>query len=307
MADTSTTSTATLRRDPLYITTGRQIARRLTDIATVRHGLQVVARAGGLPPSVWQRLPVEEVFNVQLSGGVSFQYRATASDLIGRALYWRGVNAWESATIRTFRQMVRHAGSFMDIGANSGVYTLLAAAEQPGIRCDAFEPVPHIYQRLCEHIRLNHWEDRCVAHNVALSNFVGNAKFHVPFDEFPSSSSLSVTGFRDIPGRLIDVPVKTVDDVVAGRTIDLIKMDVEGFEDRVLEGMGGLLERCRPVMIVECVPDGPFRNVASILSSLNYRFFHITEKELVPQATIVPDFRDVNYLCVPAERVPCLL
>ena len=302
MAEIVTSTTTGIRRDPFYITAGRKIARQLTDIPSVRHGLRVVARAGGLPPSVWQRLPVEETFRVNCPEGVSFQYHATAGDLIGRALYWRGVDAWESATIRTFRRLVRHANSFMDIGANSGVYTVLAAAERPDIRCDSFEPVPHIYERLCEHIRLNHCEDRCKAHNVALSDFVGTAKFHVPFVDFPSSSSLNPTGFRGIHGRLIDVPVKTVDDVVAERKIDLIKIDVEGFEDRVLQGMGSLLERSRPVMIVECVPDGPYRKVAEMLSPLNYQFFHIREEAVLPQQTIVPDFRDVNYLCIPQER-----
>jgi FkbM family methyltransferase len=199
--------TAEIPRDPFYMTAGRRLARRLTEISSIRNGLRIVARAGALPAAVWQRLPVDGVFDVTLSERASIQYRAIPQDLIARALYWKGVEAWESATIRTFRKVVRTAESFLDIGANSGFYTLLAAAERPNIRCDAFEPVPRIYKRLCEHIELNGFANRCRAHNVALSDSVGTAQFHVPFEEFPSSSSLNVSGFRGIPGQLIDVPV----------------------------------------------------------------------------------------------------
>jgi hypothetical protein len=66
--------------------------------------------------------------------------------------------------------------------------------------------------------------------------------------------------------------------------------------------MPKVLAQSRPVMIVECVPDGPYRHVAEILLPLKYKFFHIRQNALIPQPTIVPDFHDVNYLCVPEER-----
>lgn len=265
-----------------------------------RVALQIIARAGLLPPAVWRRLPVETVFLVSLPDGNAFRYSALPNDATGRALWWRGLKSWQPETLRIFHQLSKKAQLVLDIGANTGVFTLLACAANPHLKVISFEPVPRIYNRLREHVRLNGYEGRCQVRNEAVSNRIGVTQFHVPFGDVPTSASLQPNGFRGVQGELIEVHVTTVDSVCATRErVDLVKIDVEGYEDKVLEGMRRTLATSKPTVIVECNPDGPYQAIEAILGSFGYRFFHLRKQGPEPCHKITPDeseqFR--NFLC----------
>jgi hypothetical protein len=86
--------------------------------------------------------------------------------------------------------------------------------------------------------------------------------------------------------------------------VDLVKIDVEGFEDQVIEGMAKTLAADRPVMVVECNPDGPYEEVERLMRSHDYHFVHLRAPAPVSMPRIEPDptERERNYLFVPAER-----
>jgi len=267
---------------------GRSIARQLMRISILREVLRMLSLAGFLPPPIWKRLPVEVVFPVKLPDGRSFLYSATPNDVIARALYWRGLEDWESETIPVFYRLAQSAEIVLDIGANTGFYTLLACTANPRARVIAFEPVPRVYEKLLEHIRLNHFEDRCEAYQIAVSNFVGMAEMHIPLGDLPTSASLNPEGFRGFDGVLRQVPVTTIDAVVGERTVDLAKIDVEGFEPQVLEGMQMTLQRFRPALFIECLPDGPYQQVEEMLKVQGYQIYALTRKGPVNVERVVP-------------------
>jgi FkbM family methyltransferase len=231
---------------------------------------------------------VEVVFPVKLPDGRSFFYSATPNDVIARALYWRGLKDWESETIPVFYKMAQSAQIVLDIGANTGFYTLLACTANPNARVIAFEPVPRVYEKLMEHIRINHFDDRCEAHRMAVSNFVGTAQMHIPFGDLPTSASLNTDGFRGFSGTLVEVPVTTVDAVMGDKPVDLAKIDVEGFEPQVLEGMQMTLRRFRPALFIECLPDGPYREVEEILKNLGYQIYLLSHNGPIQVEQVVP-------------------
>jgi FkbM family methyltransferase len=283
---------------------GRRLARAVTAIALVRSTLCQLTRAGLVPGWLWKRLPVETTYSVSLSSGAQVRYTSHPNDVIGRALFWRGLAEWESETIRVFLELCPRAKRFIDIGANTGVYTLLACAVNPTVEVLAFEPVPHIYERLCWNVNLNGWRHRCRLRNEAVSDQVGSLPLHVPHSDLPTSASLNVHGFRGISGELIQVPVTTIDSVLSEpNRVDLVKIDVEGFEAEVLQGMNLVLARSKPAIIVECNPDGPFRAVQKALRCYGYHFFHLTKTGPTPKTDIVPDPTQKcrNYLCL-SER-----
>jgi len=267
---------------------GRSIARQLMRISILRAALRTLSLAGFLPPAIWKRLPVEVVFPVKLPDGRSFLYSATPNDGIARALYWRGLEDWESETIPVFYRLAQSAEIVLDIGANTGFYTLLACTANPRARVIAFEPVPRVYEKFLEHIRLNHFEDRCEAYQIAVSNFVGMAEMHIPLGDLPTSASLNPEGFRGFDGVLRQVPVTTIDAVVGERTVDLAKIDVEGFEPQVLEGMQMTLQRFRPALFIECLPDGPYQQVEEMLKVQGYQIYALTRKGPVNVERVVP-------------------
>ena len=297
------------RRNPVMSNlkeTGRAVARILTSIGVVRRSLRAVARAGVLPRSMWTRLPVATTFRVPTSEGRSFAYASVMSDNIGRALFWRDLRDWEPETVSVFVTLARRARWFLDVGANTGAYTLIALAENSALHAVSFEPVPHIFDRMRENLTINGFGSRCSARREAVSDFEGHARLHVPDTVLPTSASLDERGFRGTTGTLVDVPVTTIDAACAGRDdIDLAKIDVEGFEDKALAGMGSVLSQCAPAIVVECNPDGPFRGVEAALRVHRYRFFHLRDRGAVARDGIEPDPDEVfrNYLCLPESKL----
>jgi FkbM family methyltransferase len=259
-----------------------------------------------MPAAVWKRLPVNGVFQVLLPDGRAFLYSAVPNDAIARALFWRGLPAWESETTHIFYKLAARSELVLDIGANTGVYTLLACAANPRARVISFEPVPHVYLKLVENVRLNRWESQCCIRQEAVSSTNGSAQFHVPFGELPTSASLAVEGFRGREGTLIQVPLVTVDSLLQkDDRVNLVKIDVEGFEDHVLKGMQEVLATSAPTLIIECNSDGPFRAVEAILAQFGYRFYHLRHEGPTPMDRIVPDPTETyrNFLCIAREDV----
>lgn len=123
----------------------------------------------------------------------------------------------------------------VDVGANIGLYSLLAASRVGDGRVIAFEPHPVAATRLRENIDLNK------LHSVevrveAVGSSAGEARLTADLD----TANYIVVGDDD--SRTVGVPVSTLDDVVeAGRPVALVKLDTEGFESAVLAGAGRLL------------------------------------------------------------------
>jgi hypothetical protein len=123
---------------------------------------------------------------------------------------------------------------------------------------------------------------------MAVSNFVGTAQMHVPFEDLPTSASLNTDGFRGFSGTLVEVPVTTVDAVMGDKPVDLAKIDVEGFEPQVLEGMRMTLRRFRPALFIECLPDGPYREVEEILKNLGYQIYLLSHNGPIQVEQVIP-------------------
>lgn len=295
---------------PTYKTIGRQLARTLTSLPAIRPALRGMSQAGLLPPAVWMRLPVEGSFTVTLPGGETFEYASSANEGIGRALHWRGIEGYEPETTHVFYALAKSAKVVADIGANTGMFALMACAANPNARVYPFEPVAHIYDRLVENIRLNNWQERCIAHNAAVSDENGVAQIHIPqASGLPVAATLKADGFRAGDGYLSEVAVRTLDDVCGNEEIDLIKMDVEGVEEKVLLGMQNILRRSTPAIITECYPDGPYREIENILSDYGYQFYHLKSTGPVKMPHIEPDPEEKyrNYLCAPEHRARAVL
>lgn len=288
----------------------RHAVRRVMSVGAARETIRPLVRSGRVPVAIWGPLAFWGVFEVSVPGGGSFRYEAVPEDLIGRILYWRGLDLWEPETLAIAAKLARRARDFWDVGANTGAYALLACAANPSLRAWAFEPVPAVCQRLRRNVEVNGWEDRCAIFEVAVGNVSGRATLHVPEAEvLPSSASLNPDGFRGLRGSLIDVPIMELKNLIDADTpLDVIKVDVEGFEDAVLEGLGGWLGRKTPAVIVECNPDGPYRRVEALLKPHGYRFFHLGSDGPSERSEIVPDATEAfrNFVCVPPEKLSWL-
>ena len=280
---------------------------RVLSVRAVREALRPLVMARAVPFAVSRHFGFTGVFEFTLPGGEGFRYEGLPEDLLGRALYWGGLTYWEPETLRAASVIARRARDFWDVGANTGPYTLLASAVNPGITTWAFEPVPAVFARLRANVALNGWAPRCHLLDVAVGRTAGPARLHVPAGPvLPTSATVDARGFRGIRGSLVEVRTIRLADVIDEDTpVDWVKIDVEGYEDAVLEGMGDALGRRRPAIIVECIPDGPGARVERILRRFGYRFFHLTAAGPVEQVGIRPDPAEVfrNFLCVPEAKL----
>jgi FkbM family methyltransferase len=121
----------------------------------------------------------------------------------------------------------------VDVGANIGLYTIaLAKRVGDGGKVHAFEPDPANFRALDRHCHLNQVTARIVAHQVA----VAGADARVAFESGRGAESRISRG-----APVSEVDGVRLDSVFAGNHIDILKIDVEGFEEEVLKGASALL------------------------------------------------------------------
>jgi FkbM family methyltransferase len=267
----------------------------------IRDTVQRATLTGRVPPAVWKRLPVAgDQITVRGRDG-SFLYGVHAGDPQLRPLQWRGTAGLEPETLAILPGLVQDAKVMVDVGANTGVFTLLALRLNPSLRVEAFEPVDRIRAALLDNLHRNVWGHRVTVHECALSNVSGEVEFILPEIPMPTSAHLAAAAYRSHSGKRIMIPSLPLDDAVDS-PVDLVKIDVEGAEDRVLAGMTRILTEDRPTIIVECLPEGPHRRVQSILEAHDYRFAHLRANGPNAVRTIVPDVGRThrNFLCTPA-------
>jgi FkbM family methyltransferase len=213
-------------------------------------------------------------FSVRVDGYV-FRYHLEGIDPVGSILYWQSWEKWEPAVVRAFLRWLPGARRVIDIGANTGFYSLLAGAS--GAEVHAVEANPVTCQRLCENLGMNDFEQRYRIHPGAAGVKHGEVIFYLHEDP----TCCSVVEKSD---KAIRVPVLRLDEHVPidGKT-DLIKIDVEGFEDETLAGLAAILADSHPKLIFECYRRRCTAPVEALLKDLGYRLSWISPKgELVP-------------------------
>jgi FkbM family methyltransferase len=128
------------------------------------------------------------------------------------------------------------ADLFVDVGANVGSYTILACAAR-GARGYCMEPVPATFARLAENLRVNGLGDRVRSLNIAVGDEDGELALACSDDDCTNH----VMRAGESAGEVIRVKSLRLDTILKGESPTLIKIDVEGFESRVLDGARSVL------------------------------------------------------------------
>ncbi len=271
----------------------------------VRRAVRSLVRALPLPDPLLQRLPVEGPFSFEAYGR-EFTYSAGLNDGVGRALFWRRTEDYEPETLPVLVEYLRRAGTFLDVGANTGVFSLIALAVNPQISVHAFEPAAAVFDALQANVRANGAAERVTCNRVAVGSHVGSVPLHVPTETW-GNARLGTEGFRGLEGHVEQVASTTLDAYVdaCGLKVDVIKVDVEGLEHRVLEGAGNTLRQQRPTIVCECLPEADVTRIESIVRDCDYRAHHLVAAGPRPVEHVVPDGTDrfKNFLFLPLEAI----
>lgn len=145
---------------------------------------------------------------------------------------------------------LRAGDRFADVGANVGGYSVLAAGAA-GAEVVAFEPVPATHQRLLRNIAINRLGDRVDAR----LNGVGAAAERLTFTADGDAANHALAPGEVAAGPTCEVEVVTLDQVLGDAPPALVKIDVEGLEERVLAGAAGILADPRLQAVVIARPE----------------------------------------------------
>jgi FkbM family methyltransferase len=159
--------------------------------------------------------------------------------------------------------VLRPDDRFLDVGANVGSYTLLAAGAV-GARVTAIEPIPSTFDALERNIAFNGLTGRVRAVRCGLSDAPGTLRFTANLD---AMNRVVEPGSQE-PG--IDVAVRTLDDVVGGDAPALMKIDVEGYERHVLRGARTTLEDRRLLAAIIEVGSRAAGDVAGVMTASGF-------------------------------------
>jgi FkbM family methyltransferase len=163
--------------------------------------------------------------------------------IIGSGIHRCWLGFYEREKQKFIARTVRPNSVFYDVGANVGIYSLLASMLVGTGKVFAFEPVPRNIGFLNEHLRLNRVTNVEVL-PVAISDTVGVAHFDV--EETGYMGHLTNQGG-------VSVQTESLDSLVQGTKIsppDYIKMDVEGAELLALRGATETFRRYRPSLFL---------------------------------------------------------
>lgn len=184
---------------------------------------------------------------------------STSDRTIARSVFTSG--DWDPLLVGTVFDALEAFGrsyrgtTFVEVGANFGVYSLPAVASYGFARAVAYEPDPGSFGLLQQNIERNGLGDRVMAYNAALSAAPGELTLQL--GDFNAGDNRIVqpgAASSFATGATVRVPARTFDDeVAAGRIpideVGLVWLDVQGHEAEVLEGAGTLLGAQVPLVV----------------------------------------------------------
>ena len=234
---------------------------------------------------------------------------ANENDLyVGRAL----IDYGEYAEIewRLLERYVQPSGVVLEIGANIGTHSVAIAKRLgPAGRLIAVEPQPFVFQTLCANLALN------ALQNVgALNCGCGSSTTPMSVDaiDYGAPRNFGGVALRPArPGESTSVAMTTLDTLLRDHTrADLVKIDVEGMEQDVLESGRQSIRRLKPVLYVENDRVAQSRALIETVWSLGYRaWWHVPplynpDNYFGNTRDAWPGVGSFNMLCLPDNREP---
>jgi FkbM family methyltransferase len=183
-----------------------------------------------------------------------------------------GWQSFERPTPGAFADAVRH-GLVIDVGANTGFYSLLAVSVSADVRVVAYEPYAPVRQFLQANLRLSPRRRAVTVRPFAASDTAGGRLLYVPDGShgLVETSASLWADFKASGKSSLRVKVVRLDDQHVGkRRVAVIKVDAEGHDLEVLQGAEGILRRDRPILFVEVLLRADEQGLTRLLRNHDY-------------------------------------
>ena len=279
----------------------KKILKSIFSLIPFKKNIFQVIRIFPVPASVYRHLYFKGVFKVKfdkhqfLIEHYGFQ--------IENEIFWSGlINGWEKISMQLWIELCKDSDTIIDIGANTGVYSLVAKAINTDAAVYGFEPVKRVFDKFQKNCSLNHFDVTCLEY--AASDADGDAVIFDSVAEHVYSVTVNKNTAPDTETIETKIKTKKLSTFIKENKItkiDLIKIDVETHEPEVLEGMEEYLERFQPTFLIEILDDRVGERVQALIKNIDYLYFNIDEVGAPKRVDKIEKSAYYNYLICKKE------
>ena len=214
-----------------------------------------------------------------------FSIKLNVSKDVDKHFYW---GEFEYELINFLSLILNKCSVFIDIGANIGIYTLLASQQMKNMgKVYAFEPSGWAYDRLLENLRINNFNN-VETFKIAVSDITGNLKFHMCDDDaYNSLSDAPMQKVKEVI-EIQSVRLENFCEECGIKVVDIIKIDAEGADYRVLKGAENILKSNPSPMIICELNKNILKSLSytkkdfiSFMKSFSYDFYSLSNEFLI--------------------------
>lgn len=231
------------------------------------------------PPYLYKNGSIREVKR----NGINFNL--DLSDTVDHYIFFN----YYDHSLELFFEEAKNANVILDVGANIGWTALRFASINPNATIIAFEPHPITFQKAQDNFGRNSFNN-ILCLNIGLGESESILKI---YELMENNSGMNRIVLDELDRPFKEVKIERLDDVLESRSIhqvDLIKLDVEGFEGFVLKGASKILTSSNAKILMETDDDFLKKNgssawgVIDILKGYGYQTFYRSDKKCFVQA-----------------------
>ena len=234
-------------------------------------------------------------------------------EIIANNIFYSGIfGNFEGETLRLWYEISKEVkGLVLDIGAHSGIYSLVAASANKQCSIVAFEPHPNNFDLLCKNIQINEFSN-ITSDNRAISNKTGKALFYNYF-----GGESENTGFTLIDHRYIDPESSSISCATISfkeylesnhkkQILSLVKLDIERAELIVLKDGIERLQKDQTIVFCEILDRESIFPIHSLFNKIDYVFININDRKKrliysVASTEDLPEDLGPNWVILPKQ------
>ena len=258
----------------------------------------VIRKIGTPSENVYKHLYFTGVFTTPIKKGLSFKMKHYGYQL-ENDIFWAGINGkWEKYSLSFWQKLSERSEVIFDIGANTGIYSLISKSVNSTAIVHAFEPIRKVFEKLEKNMQINNFNVHC--HEIAASDNTGTTMIFDPGEEHGYAASITN---RHSFKNATEIQTIKLDDFICEKGIhkvDLVKIDVEGHEPEVISGFLIGITKFKPTMLIEVLSEDVGSKINSLLEGKGYLFYNIDEKTGLTKVECITKSSGYNFLiCQP--------
>jgi len=245
-----------------------------------KQSFSFLKQIASIPESVYQHLYFNGIITVKVNEKQSFKMMHYGHP-IENDLFWKGLyGSWEKKSMKLWSDLSRKSNTIFDIGANTGVYSMVSKAVNSSADVHAFEPFKTIHKKLDYNAGINNFKIHINC--KAISNYTGEGVIYTDGSDFAYSvtvnKNLWVNDKEPVKLNIKTITLKEYIEQNNITNIDLMKIDVETHEPEVMEGFSPYFDQFNPILLIEILNDEVALKLNNYFDINKYNFYNIDEK-----------------------------